>query len=384
VIASRSLKLATLFGIRIGVSASWFIVLFLLLYFLTERFRESLGLELTPAFGVAALASALFFGSILLHELGHALAAKREGIEVQGIDLFIFGGVMKMSREGGTAGSMFRISAAGPLVTLLIVLGAGALAVTLLGWGNTAQAAQLDAGLGATAAEQLVALVLALNVVLLVFNLLPALPLDGGQMLRAAIWGATGDRVKGTRVASVLGQGLSYLLIAYGAYLLLTGDGFDGVWSIALGYLIGEGARAARAQAEFSQRLEGITVADIMDSEPVTIPAALPAAMAFDEYFERYQGWDWFAVTEEDGRFAGVAHRAAVRTAAGEGEVLVRDVASTHARDARVAADAPLESLLGSEPLRRLGALMAVGEDGRLRGVVTFEQVTRALRANLA
>jgi len=384
VTAGRSLKLATLFGIRIGVSASWFIVLFLLLYFLTERFRASLGLELTPAFGVAALGSALFFGSILLHELGHALAAKREGIEVQGIDLFIFGGVMKMSREGGTAGSMFRISAAGPLVTLLIVLGAGALAVTLLGWGNTAQAAQLDAGLGATAAEQLVALVLALNVVLLVFNLLPALPLDGGQMLRAAIWGATGDRVKGTRVASVLGQGLSYLLIAYGAYLLLTGDGFDGVWSIALGYLIGEGARAARAQAEFSQRLEGITVADIMDSEPVTIPAALPAAMAFDEYFERYQGWDWFAVTEEDGRFAGVAHRAAVRTAAGEGEVLVRDVASTHARDARVAADAPLESLLGSEPLRRLGALMAVGEDGRLRGVVTFEQVTRALRANLA
>ena len=384
--AGRSLKLATLFGIRIGVSTSWFIVLFLLLYFLTERFRDSLGLETGTAFGVAAAASALFFGSILLHELGHALAAQREGIEVEGIDLFIFGGVMKMSREGGTAGSMFRISAAGPAVTLLIVLAAGALAVGLLGWGNASEAARLNSSLGTTAAEQLVALVLALNVILLAFNLLPALPLDGGQMLRAAIWGATGDRVKATRVASFLGQGLSYLLMAYGAYLLLTGDGFDGVWSIALGYLIGEGARAARVQAEFSQRLEGVTVADIMDAEPVTIPAGLPAATAFDEYFERYQGWDWFAAVEEDGRFAGVAHRAAVRTAAGEGDgsTPVRELAAAHAREPGVAADAPLEHLLGSEPLRRLGALMALDADGRLQGVVTFEQVTRALRANLA
>ncbi|CAA9419084.1 MAG: hypothetical protein AVDCRST_MAG66-2526, partial [uncultured Pseudonocardia sp.] len=118
--AGRSLKLATLFGIRIGVSTSWFVILFLLLYFFTERFRDSQGVEVSTAFGLAAVAALLFFGSILLHELGHALAALREGIEVAGIDLFIFGGVMKMSREGSSAGAMFRIAAAGPLVTLLI------------------------------------------------------------------------------------------------------------------------------------------------------------------------------------------------------------------------------------------------------------------------
>jgi hypothetical protein len=121
-----------------------------------------------------------------------------------------------------------------------------------------------------------------------------------------------------------------------------------------------------------------------MDAEPVTIPASLPASRAYEEFFLRYQGWEWFAVVEDDGRFAGLAHRAAVEHATlreGSGETPVRAIA---AGGDQVPADAPLESLLGSEPLRRLGALMAVDAEGRLRGVVTFEQVTRALRARLA
>jgi CBS domain-containing protein len=124
----------------------------------------------------------------------------------------------------------------------------------------------------------------------------------------------------------------------------------------------------------------------VMDAEPVTIPAGLPAARAFEDYFLRYQGWDWFAVIEEDGRYVGLAHRRAIEHAALEedGDAAVRDIASPGAADAQVRADAPIEALLSSEPLRRLGALMAVDAEGRLRGVVTFEQVTRALRARLA
>ena len=123
-----------------------------------------------------------------------------------------------------------------------------------------------------------------------------------------------------------------------------------------------------------------------MDAEPVTIPAGLPAAQAYEDFFLRYQGWEWFAVVEEDGRFAGLAHRRAVEHAALHegGAMAVRDVAAPGKAEGQVPADAPLEALLGSEPLRRLGALMAVDADGRLRGVVTFEQVTRALRARLA
>ena len=120
-----------------------------------------------------------------------------------------------------------------------------------------------------------------------------------------------------------------------------------------------------------------------MDAEPVVIAAATPVARAYDEFFLRYQGWPWFAVVEEDGRFAGLAHRAAVEHAAlhEDERSPVRDVA---AGGDQVGVDTPLESLIGSEPLRRLGALMAVDADGRLRGVVTLEQVSRALQARLA
>jgi CBS domain-containing protein len=160
----------------------------------------------------------------------------------------------------------------------------------------------------------------------------------------------------------------------------------DAIWFTALGWLLAQGARGAIAQTAFTERLAGVTVADIMDADPVTIPAGLPASAAYEEFFLRYQGWEWFAVVEEDGRFAGLAHRAAVEHAAlrEDGTAFVRDVAAPGAAEGQVPADTPLESLLASEPLRRLGALMAVDDEGRLRGVVTFEQVSRALRARLA
>ena len=123
-----------------------------------------------------------------------------------------------------------------------------------------------------------------------------------------------------------------------------------------------------------------------MDAEPVTIPAALPAARAYEEFFLRYQGWDWFAVVEDDGRFAGLAHRRAVEHAALEEQRSGCDARRRRARRRRGAGGGrhAAGGLLASEPLRRLGALMAVDADGRLRGVVTFEQVTRALRSRLA
>jgi CBS-domain-containing membrane protein len=150
-----------------------------------------------------------------------------------------------------------------------------------------------------------------------------------------------------------------------------------------LGYLLGSSARAAIAQTDFTDRLKDLTVADIMDAEPVAIPADLTAARAWDEYFLRYQGWPWFAIVETDGTYAGLAHRAAVQHATLDegGAMPVRDVAS--GAEDQVRFDAPIEQLLGSEALRRLGALMAVDAQGRLRGVVTVEQVTRALRSRL-
>jgi Zn-dependent protease len=383
VLGGSSLRLATLLGIRVGVNASWFIVLFLFIYWLQGSFGDILGDE-SLGFVVAVAAALGFFGSILLHELGHAVAARREGIDVNGIDLFFFGGVMKMSRDTTTPGQEFRVAIAGPLVTLGIVLVGALAAIALLGWGGFTDAATLEGTAPSAAFELWVSFLVSMNVLLLLFNLVPAFPLDGGRIARAAAWRITGERGKATRISAYLGQGFAGLLILYGGYVLLVdGDTVGGLWAIVLGWLLGSAARAAIAQSEFTDRLAGVTVADIMDADPVAIPADLSTERAWEEFFLRYQGWPWFAVVEPDGRYAGLAHRAAVEHAAHAegGLVPVRTVVA--GSDDRVRYDAPLEALLGSEPLRRLGALMAVDADGRLRGVVTVEQVTRALQARL-
>jgi Zn-dependent protease len=324
----------------------------------------------------------LFFGSIVLHELGHALAARREGIGVGGIDLFFFGGFMRADRDSETPGEEFRVAFAGPAVTLLLTFAFGAAGIALLGDGF-ADAATFGFASGSMF-EVIIAFTALANAALFVLNMVPAFPLDGGRIARAVAWKLTGNRHGATRFAAYLGQGFAALMMGYGVYIgLTTDDWFAGLWYLVLGWMLGGSARAAVAQSNFVTRLEGVTAGDIMDSEPVVIPAAAPISQAYDEYFLRYQGWPWFAVVEDDGRFAGLAHRAAVEHAAlhENSGAPVREVV---ADGEQIGVDTPLESLIGSEPLRRLGALMAVDAEGRLRGVVTLEPVSRALQARLA
>jgi Zn-dependent protease len=381
VLGGSSIRLTTIFGIRVGVNVSWFLILFLFIYWLEGVFDDTL--EPTLAFWTAVAAAFGFFGSILLHELGHALAARREGIQVSGIDLFFFGGVMKMSSDTRSPGQEFRVAVAGPLVTFLIIVVVALVSTVLFGWTAFVDLATLENVGGVSAFDQWLSFLGSMNVLLLVFNLIPAFPLDGGRIARAAVWKITRDRNQATKVSAYLGQGFAGLLILYGIYGLTRDNTYGGLWAIVLGYLLGSSARAAVAQSAFTEKLRGVTVADIMDTEPVWIPAEMPVSQVWDEFFLRYAGWPWFAVVEADGRYAGLAHRAAVEHAAQQegGAMPVRDVAAT--TDDQVGYDEPLEALLGSEPLRRLGALMAVDGDGRLRGVVTVEQVARALRSRL-
>jgi Zn-dependent protease len=381
VLGGSSLQLGRILGIRIGVNASWFIVLFLFIFWLSQSFADTLD-DQTAGYLAALGAAVLFFGSIVLHELGHAMAARRSGIEVTGIDLFFFGGVMKMSRDTDTPGREFFVAVAGPLVTLGIVVVGTLVGIAAAGSDGFWDAVRLDGpspGIGLL----LIAFLVSMNTLLLAFNLVPAFPLDGGRIARAVAWKLTGDRGRATRFAAIVGQGFAVLLIGFGLYLSLGGSLFDGLWLMVLGWLLGQSARAAVVQTAFTERLEGVTVADIMDAEPVTIPADLPAERAYDEYFLRYQGWPWFAVVEADGHFAGIAHRDAMERAAHDPRP-VRELAASAAAEGQVRGDAPLELLLASEPLRRLGALMAVDADGRLLGVVTLDQVSRALQSRLA
>src|SRR4051794_26325417 len=210
VTGGSSLRLATILGIRVGVNASWFLVLFLFIFWLNGSFSDILEDD-TLGFVAAVLAVFGFFGSILLHELGHALAARREGIEVSGIDLFFFGGVMKMSRDTTTPGQEFKVAIAGPLVTFGIVVVGTLASIALAGAGGFWDTARLEGRAGVV--QLLVSFLVSMNVLLLVFNLIPAFPLDGGRVARAIAWKITGERARATRIAAALGQLFAAVLI---------------------------------------------------------------------------------------------------------------------------------------------------------------------------
>lgn len=379
-----SVQLLRLFGIRIGASYSWFFVLFLLIWLLSGYFGDVTG-DTTSGFLLAVSAALLFFVSLTLHELGHALVARREGIQVVGIDLWFFGGLAKMSRDTNTPGEEFRVAAAGPAVTLIIVIVCSGL-IAILGYPDeAAKVMSFSTDEDAPAAVALLGYLAAVNAFLLAFNLLPAFPLDGGRLARALVWRITNDRTKATRAAGYAGQGLAYVMIGLGlAMAVVWNDPFGGLWLAVLGWFLAGAARSAVVSTAFTERIDGITVGDIMDREPVTIPGDTPALRAQDEWFLRYR-WAWFPVVDHAGTFLGLlrAERVDGAVTAGQPMLPVGDLLDDDAALWRVGAEEPLESLLGRPELRQLGALMAVDTEGRLRGVVTIQQVQRALTAAL-
>jgi Zn-dependent protease len=376
-----SIQLARIFGIRIGASPSWFVVLFIMILALSSSYDDRY--TDTTAYAIAVASAALFSLSLVLHEMGHALVARHNGIEIAGIDLWFFGGIAKLSRDSRSPGEEFRVAAAGPAVTLLIVIVCCAAGVASAGYHDFVDAVELNGD--PSPGMALVGWLALLNWILFVFNLVPAFPLDGGRIARAAAWRVTGDRNRGTRFSARLGQGFSYVLILFGIYLLaLRSDTYGGLWLIVLGWFLGQAATGAVASSRFYERLEGVTVADVMDTQPVWVPAETTIVQAHDEFFLRYR-WPWFPVADStSGHFLGLLRQERVETAMQEGRpaLAVSEVVDAKADEAfRVHDDTPIEQLLGSDGLRSLGALMVVDSEERLRGVVTLEQVRRALTA---
>jgi Zn-dependent protease len=382
VFGGGSIQVARVFGIRIGVDPSWFFILFLIIWSLSGYYEDRFP-EGSTAFVLAVVSALLFFLSVLLHELGHAFEARRSGIGIAGIDLWMFGGVAKMERDTRSAGEEFRVAVAGPVVTLLIAVVCWVAGSAIAGSDAASEAVRLDAIPG----DEVLAVLGYLgfiNVLLLLFNLIPGFPLDGGRIARAIAWRVTGDRTRATRFAGALGRAFSFLLIGIGVFAFLQGAVVTGIWMGIVGVFLGQAARSAVVQTEIASRIEGLSVSDVMDAEPVAVPRDLSVDRAHDEYFLRY-GWPWFPVVDADGRLAGLLTRQSIEDLP-EAVRPGRTVASVMASDAgdresslRVAQDEPLEALLGREGLVRLGALMAVDADGRLRGIVTADAVRRAL-----
>jgi Zn-dependent protease/CBS domain-containing protein len=204
---------------------------------------------------MAIVGAVLFFGSILLHEYGHAIQAKREGMEIEGITLWLFGGVAKFKGMFPSAGAEFRIAIAGPLVSLAL----GVLFI-LLAW-----LARLPETVDAVCAW-----LGYVNLTLLVFNLIPALPLDGGRVLRSALWAARKDFAWATRLAAAIGRGFGYLFIAGGVAMLIFQDTFSGAWLAFIGWFLLMAASAEDRLLLAQQALRGLRVRDLVVRDPVT------------------------------------------------------------------------------------------------------------------
>jgi Zn-dependent protease len=370
-------------GIRIAVDWSWFLVLFLVIFWLSNFYGNVLGESSSASepFALAVLSAFGFFGSIVLHELGHAFAAMRNGIGITSIQLWIFGGMARMDREADGPATEFKVAVAGPLVTFAIVVVLTAVGVAAVGPAEFRQAVAIKSDSGVSGVMAMIGWLASINLLVLLFNLLPAFPMDGGRIARAIAWWRTGDRNAATRFAANLGRVFAYIFIGGGLLLIFSGDAFGGVWLALIGVVINSSARAASVQTAITGKISDLSVSDVMDREPVAIPSGLSVEQALDEYFLRYR-WPWFPVVDAAHHFLGLVVRDKAdevpetsRATSHVTDLLEHDDGTFQVRD-----DAPLDSLLANRALRRFGAVMAVDIDGRLSGVITAEQVGRALR----
>ena len=376
----RNFQLARIFGIRVAVGISWFLVLFLYIFLFTPYFHEVLGGSRTTAYLVAVASVLGFFASLILHELGHALVARRNGLQVLGIELWALGGITRTAGAMPNPGAELRVAAAGPLVTVAVTLICIAIGALAAAHHHFFEVAVGQGGLHATPVVVWLSFVATLNVLVLVINLIPAFPLDGGQIAHSLIWWRSGDVNRATRITGRLGQGFALLLGAAGLALLMGLQDSSGIWLMFVALFIYQGASAAVVQGAFGQRIQHLRVADVMDTEPVTIPAGTGLLEAQEQFFLRYR-WPWFAVVDPARHFLGVvrSQRVEEEIAAGRPALEVREVLEEDL-PVRFDEDQPLESVLRAEGLGRLGAMVAVDHEGTLRGVVTVAQIRQALR----
>jgi Zn-dependent protease len=252
-----SFSIGRIAGIRVGLHWSWLVVLALIVWTLSSAVfpRENPGLSEATYRTMGTLAALLFFASLLLHELGHALQARREGLEIEGITLWLFGGVASFRGQFPSAGAEFRIAVAGPLVSLVLGVLFAAFAM-IAGLPRAVDGVAFWLGF--------------VNVSLLVFNLLPALPLDGGRILRAGLWKLRGDLGWATSIAAELGRLTGFFLIAAGVLLLLVEGAFSGAWLAFLGWFLLSAATGEARYAAARDALSGLYVRDLMVGDPVT------------------------------------------------------------------------------------------------------------------
>lgn len=275
---TRKLKLFTILGFRVSLDFSWFLLAILIVWSLADVYFPGVIMNLRPEtawlLGIGG-ALGLFF-SIIFHEFSHALVARRFNIPIAGITLFIFGGVAEMEEEPPSAKSEFLMAIAGPIASYVLAVLFYVVTIALP---------------EATAAAPLAAVFFYLaliNMVLATFNLLPAFPLDGGRVYRAAVWWWTGDLQKATGMAAMTGRILGSVLVALGVLSFISGSFVAGMWQALIGLFIIGAARSSEVQMVLQTQLQDIPVSQIMVAGPVAVPADTPVNDMIEQYFYQY------------------------------------------------------------------------------------------------
>jgi Zn-dependent protease len=363
----RSLKVGRLAGIPIGVQPLWLLIVALITWSLGAVYYPDQAPGISPgvAYGLGLLSALLLFASILLHELGHSVVARRHGVEIEEIDLWLLGGVARMKGYPKTPGDELRFALAGPAVTLAIALAFGVLVA--------AMPASTPGAVRAVLEYQLF-----VNAAILVFNLLPAFPLDGGRVARALIWQRRGDLSRATASAAALGRGFGYAMIGLGLLGAASGA-VGGLWFVVVGFFVVIAAKAEEGGLKVRTAFAGREAGRFMSYPAVTVPGQISVAEAVEDYFVRYR-YTAFPVTEDSRPVGLIDIKHAERVPPERRARTTVAEAAVHDPELVVGEHQDLVELLERPAFQRIGRAV-VRTDGGGLGIVSATDVNRALRA---
>jgi len=365
-----SVRLGRVAGVEVGLHWSLAIVFVLIVWTLAGQVLPAIVPDQPQSayWLVSALAALLFYASLLSHEMGHALVARRLGVKVDGITLWIFGGVARLRGDAATPSAEAKIAIAGPVVSLVVaILFAG---ITFA----------LDATAGQPLVEAACLWLAGSNALLLLFNLIPAFPLDGGRLLRAWLWHRSGDRYRATSSAARLGQICAFLLIVVGLALLVLQGSPSGLWLAFLGWFVFSAARSEESQVLMRGALAGLRVGDVMTRDPTVAPGWITV----DEFMRSYlpgQHAVAFPLKTFGGDLDGLVtlHRLAQVAPEERHSRRVRDFGTGMAEVAKASPNEQVIAVLDRFSQSDEGQMLVL-DGGKLVGTLSPTDVTRALR----
>lgn len=366
-----SIRLGRIAGVSVGLNISVLVIVAILVFGLAfGRFPIAFPGSSPAAYLLAgAVAAVLFLASLLAHELAHAVMAKRYGIEVSGITLWLLGGVAELRGEPRSPGADVRIAAIGPATSLA----AGAVFGLLTWLVSAAGGTPLLAGMFGYLAV--------VNVLLAVFNLIPAAPLDGGRVLRAALWAWWGDRVRAAVAAARAGRAFGYFLIALGLLHVVSGLGLQGLWLALIGMFLVNVASAEEQQTQLGATLHGVRVGDVMSERPITADPGETVTDLVERIVMRHR-LSTYPLVDEHGGFLGLVTLNRIRAVPPQARVTtrLRDIACPPDDVPRARADEPLTDLLPRMGGCADGRAVVLDPDGRLIGLITPSDISRTIQ----